>query len=236
MTTRYLFSLAAALGLSCSFPTYAAVLADYPFTGNSPASVDTEPLTDATNVIFGAFSGGAGSQTITSNELRVPTNATGDVGADSDTLAEALALGNYVTFTIETKGNTVSFSELTFDHSFVNALVGTSSSIAVMSSATGFSNGDELAVYTFTGNVGNSGPLTRTIDLSSEISLQNVTTDVEFRLYFYDNSDTGARYTAVDNIVLEGSAVPEPAGAGLLAAGVGVVTLWRRRRMRAVCA
>lgn len=221
----------AALGAAMTAvqPADAAVvpLASYPFTGNSAASTDTETSTTASAVTFGPFTNGTGTATLTTSQMRAPTNTTGIAGPDADTLAEAIAQGTYATFTLQTNGVPTDLSSLTFNHGFQDALVGTSATVAVLTNLTGFGAGDALASYTFAGVAGNTAPIPRSVDLTTQPLLQNLTGSVEVRLYFYDNSDTGSRYTIVDDLTLNG-VVPEPAMLGVF--GSAFVGLLARRR------
>ena len=83
-------------------------------------------------------------------------------------------------------------------------------------------------------NANNTGAFTGmnnySIDLSS-LGLLNTGQTIEFRLGFSDNRGGGSNLMGhyVDNFVLSGTAIPEPASLGLLGlAGVGLLA--RRRR------
>ncbi|WFB35947.1 hypothetical protein P3T73_17480 [Kiritimatiellota bacterium B12222] len=211
----------------------AAIMADYHFTSDSSASSDVEALTSAGDWEFGSFAGNNTSPQpeINAEEVQSTTGATGLTGADGDTLAEALANDAFYSFTLNTGGNTVSFSQLTFDHSFTNG-AGTTSTIALFTSLTGFAEADQLADFTFTSITGDTAVVPRSLTLSSIGELQDFTSNVEFRFYLYDNSDTGSRVTHVDNVMLEGTAavIPEPASLWLVLCGfIGFLTLKSRK-------
>ncbi len=213
-------------------PAGAAIVASYSFDSNSAASADAHLETTATNVTFGPFSNSDGSPPsadINSNALRVNTGATGMNAGQANTLGGAtgsIALGAYASFAVQSLGNTLEFTSLTFDHWFFNGS-NTNASVAVMTSLTGFTAGNELVTFTFAGVTGNSTIEPRIVNLNVP-ALQDVVGNVEFRFYFFDNSDTGARAAFFDNIVVNANVVPEPAILGL--AGFGAAGLVRRRR------
>jgi len=211
-------------------PASAAVLADYDFAGDSRASSDTDLMTEAADLVNGPFTGGTGSPNVTGNQLVITTNMTGTGTGDSDTLAKSIALGNYVSFTLDNLGNTVSFTGFSFDQSLFNGNP-TSVSASVFSSVGGFADAaDSLGTFNIDA-AGDAGPFNRSLDLSGVAELQNVSANTEWRIYFFDNSDTGARSQNIDNIILQGTVVPEPASASLLLGATGLLIL-RRQRVR----
>lgn len=218
-------------------------LADYPFTGNSTASVDAESQTLATSITYSTFvnsySGNTFTPTVTSDYLRISTQATGggnNVATSGDELSEAIANNAYFAFKLQLSGNSVSLDTLTFDHQLINAntAAATVVNVAVFAGTPGFtaSVGGQLNAFqiSYQGSVGNLDSLVygRSIDLSIVPAMQDRTTDVEFRFYVYDNSHS-TRYSRFDNIQLAGT-VPEPAMIGTLAVATGFACIRRRRR------
>ncbi len=65
------------------------------------------------------------------------------------------------------------------------------------------------------------------IDLTGP-SFQGLSDPVTFRIYLYDGNSSTIRIIAIDNVVLNGSVVPEPSSALLL--GVSALILLTRRR------
>lgn len=217
--------LTVAVGMAAPHPARADVLAVYSFEANSAASSDAQPDTGADDLAFGPFTGGTfeAGTAIASNALRLGTNTTGTSAGDSDTLAESLSLGNYVSVTLKPNANSVSLSSLTFDHAFVNG-AGTTSNVSVFTNLMGFAEGDVLDTFTFTTVTGDTAVTERTVDLATGLpELQGVTTDIELRLYFWDNSDTGSRLTVIDDLQLNGTVVPEPGSVSLLLVAAGLI-------------
>lgn len=213
----------------------AVVLAQYQFTSNSGASTDSDLLTTASSVTFGTFTGAAASAVaaLSNNEAQVRTDATAPAsytppGTD---VSGALTNGAYITFTLLTNGNATSIGSLSFLHLFRNANPGIGNpGIAVFSSLTGFTSSDSLGTFLLgTGTNGAILSASRVIDLSSNSSFQNITGDVEFRIYFYDTSTATDRYHAIDNLVLSTEVIPEPS-VSLLAAAGALAMIRRKRR------
>lgn len=99
------------------------------------------------------------------------------------------------------------------------------STIDVRSSATGDS---------FATRVGGVVGFNNTTFVSQSVSLtgaafQGLTAPVEFRLYIFDSSTSTTRFTQIDNVVLAGTAVPEPT-TGALLAGAAMMLVFQRRR------
>lgn len=66
----------------------------------------------------------------------------------------------------------------------------------------------------------------------SALGVHSNPTTVYFRIYLWDNVNTGSDYALVDNVTVTGAVVPEPAPGALLA-GIGLVAVYGCRRTRA---
>ena len=117
-----------------------------------------------------------------------------------------------------------SFSTITLD-----AGISQSSTVGVTlrSSLTGDLNLGPTVVVNQQVNLGEKQSVS--FDLSAFDELQNVTETVEFFLYLDNQGANGIGPLFVDNLTLNGTAVPEPASAGLAALGVAGLLIRRRR-------
>jgi hypothetical protein len=163
----------------------------------------------------------------------VRTNATGDLAADGDTLAESIANASYVTFTLtNSSGSDYSLSSLAFDIWNENARANPSFfSVFGMSNQSAFTDGNEFGSFTVTDTtVGTSAGAANpaSLNLSSLSTLTNGTAIV-FRLYVADDTDINDNIYRIDNIVVNGAVIPEPSSL-LLSGLAGLVLLLRRRR------
>lgn len=194
-------------------PCHAEILVSYEFTGASAAQ--TSGSATGTNVTFGAFTGGGAAGTIgfsgSTNSIYARWNATGATATDGDTLAEAITLGNYATFTLtNSTGQAVDLTNLTFDIFFEPYTTGVETSVFVMSDSSGFTDGDQLGGVTYASGTAPGladTPDTITADLSSLGNLAASDT-IEFRLYFVDDSDSNNHLFRVDNVTVNGTVVP----------------------------
>ncbi len=208
----------------------AAILADYDFTGSSLASVDSNAqsvagaFAKASVFSESGFSDGDGSflfvtsqRTPMSEELAISTNA-------------------YLSFTVTAEaGSSLNLTSLTFGTAWYTTTAASSgvTNFVIRSSIDNYSA--NLAVYSDSPGQGNTSTPTftgREIDLSGS-SFQSIS-GVTFRIYIWDVLTGGTRHAAVDDVILNGTAissVPEPSSVAL-AAGlvIGAFATLRRRR------
>lgn len=210
----FAFAICSLVALICSIasPSRAQVVAQYDFSGGDPNSIDIDATTSADPFMLGPFSNGSSSPGFSSSSgtAFVRTNATGG-GSSNNTLADAISGDDYFSFTLDTLGNSKDLTSLTFDHLISSATASVSFDVSVMSSITGFTDpNDALASFNFSGVSGSVGPENRLVDLASfGTTFEGLTSTVEFRFYFYDNSTSNSRIHRIDNVILT-AGIPQP--------------------------
>lgn len=236
-------------------PAQAAVLVDFKMTADGQAlnsSLSVSPTTTAANVTVSGLLNQAGQATTNSNNFNGGTDRvsiwTTALASNGDvSFANAVALGNYVTFSITADAG----FNITLDSISFQVAAATSSATAnrafhlVSETSTGaFGASSTVLESDATPNAGGSIPLqasnpidTVPMDYSVSLSSLAVINEGETRHFrFYIQADTASQGIAFDDIVLNGTVaantIPEPASFALLAglAGIGLAGLRRRRR------
>lgn len=192
-------------------------------------------------IVFFDFEDGTGTtlSAATSDSNVVPTDWTGGPNGDltnstgqnkqaldirsrpvgSSTEAAALANNAYATMTLTPdSGWVINFDSMELE--FVAGGAAGDRSLFIRSSLDGFANNLFSAVTTTTTQ--SSG----LIDLSA---FSGITVPVEFRIYTYNDIGNSDRSVIVDTFQINGTVIPEPVSASLLALG-GLVLLRRRSR------
>ena len=218
--TLTVLSILALTALAAS-PAKAVILANYDFTTNT-ASGDSEPLTAAST--FDDFGWISQFSTVDSNQYRAVQ--TGSVPGSFDA-------GIYFTFTLTIPAlTTADLTSLTFDGIFENAAIGPVSYF-VRSDAGGDAFATDLAISPGNQVTADDTLTPKTVSLAAA-TFQGLSTPVEFRIYFTDNSNSGSatRLSGIDNVVLNGdiTAVPEPTSVAFLIGGGCLLVLLRRRQ------
>jgi hypothetical protein len=232
------FAALLSLGAIASSASASIVVAEYEFTAASTSSIDSDSLTTAGEYDATIYSSGSGISGSSESAYFFPDDT-------ESSLANAISVGGYQSFTLdlETSGATISLESLYFDQEFWNTAssLTTSVSIFIGTSETDFDEvSDALATFTIDGADYTDGSTAvvedQYIDLSGITELQDLTTNLEVRLYFYDNSTADNRTQRIDNIVLTASSViPEPASLALLfsLASFGTTIFMRRGKRTA---
>lgn len=216
----FVFALTVLLGVYAK----ADILANYPFTGSSRASTDTDANSSASLLTDGAG--------FTSTFDVVRGNPTPSIGVSSDLIdgtsnATAVTANDYVTFTI-TPGLSMSLTSLTLDAAnYTNDTVFSAESFFLRSSVNSFASNIGSTQNILAGSNGVFAPFS--FDLTGA-SFQNVSSAIEFRIYLQDSITDADRGILLDNVVLNGVAVPEPATYMLL--GIGLLVGAQRLRRK----
>jgi hypothetical protein len=204
-------------------------LANYPFTGSSQASTDTDP-----NSTAGTFGDGSGwTSTIDASRGNVaPSISVVSTLTDGTSQAGAVTANDYWTFTITpSAGMALNLSNLSFDYAnYSSDATFPSETFFARSSQDGFAANLAAGVNASAASAGTFA--TSSITLGA--AFQNVTVPVEFRIYVFDGTTNAARGALLDNIVLSGTtaAVPEPATLMMLVLGGGLLASVQRIRGR----
>ena len=182
----------------------AQVRAQYTFDGGSPSSIDTDATTTASDITFGAFTGGPGGGSTgfsaSSGTAFVRATATGAATADGDELADALLNDAYVSFTFDPLAASIDLAELQYDYRITDA-ASLDFTVSLLSDVGGFNDTSVLDTFTFNGG-GNTPTQTQLVDLSAVTGFSSVTSPIEFRFYLHDGSNGNSRIHRLDNIIL----------------------------------
>ncbi len=200
----------------------ADVLANYSFSGSSRGSFDSDLNTAAS-----VFNDGPG-WVASIDPLRgnpAPCIAVGSNQTDGTTQGGAVTAEDYYTFTITPNpGGMMSLTTLSFDFAnYTNSGAFPTENIFTRSSLDNFSVNLAGAV---TVTAGSSGAFTHADISLTAAGFQNATGPIEFRLYIYDSTTSVDKGALLDNVVLVGSAIPEPSVYMLL--GVGILLCGQR--------
>jgi len=221
---------ACAILLSCvvsADPAKAAVVASYGFTGGSfgsPNLVSTDTDLGTTASDLGA---GAGAN-LNSSGAGNPARSLFLNNSDSADEASAIADSSFYTFTITPGAFPLDLMSIDFE--FQRDDLDGISTYSIRSDA----GGDNFATQLFEGAIaggttGISDFFAQSAPLSSVASLQGLNSATELRLYFF-GATAGSNVAArLDNLVLNGTAIPEPSSFAMLL-GSGAIMLRRRKR------
>ena len=199
----------------------AAVLALYEFNpGDRTGSSDIDPDSNAQDIVFGNATG----QTVSYNSSNQLEYGNSDYFGGNNATArnDALAAGQYVAVTVDAlPGLELNLDSFSFEY---NRRQSAPRRVALYAAT----NGGSAFTFLQTQTTGNSSFLQPfDYDLSTLSAYQGLTS-VEFRIVpFEDNSNRAP--LRIDNIILNGEVIPEPASLVLLGAG-SLLMLSRRRK------
>ena len=207
----------------------AEVIASYGFN-DSAISSDAQPNTSA-----GIFSNGSGVNPFTYSGLGIPAKSAdlNNSGFYQTSRTGAIAQDDYLSFSVGVDSSyAVGFGSLSF-YTLRDATggAGAPDSYSVFTSQDGFAT----SVGTDIGGIVATTDTTftqHTLDLSGFANLQSVTDSTEFRVYMWTTTGiagSSQRQFRLDEVVLDGTVIPEPAAMGLL--GIAAAGLLFSRRM-----
>jgi len=213
--------------IGITLPTQAAIIASYDFSADLSANI-FDPNVTAND--FVASAGIAGGRSGFNQNLFERTNQT-----TSTDLTTAVANNEFFSFTVDVNpGAVLDLTSLSVDlgYSRVLGLPTDQLTIEVLSSIDGFTDADSIGSLTsITTNTGQNILQNLTVDLSGP-DFQNLTTPIEFRFYLYDDANDNDTIHRIDNVVLNGTAIPEPSTLTLLlGASLTMLIGFRRKRM-----
>lgn len=217
-----------ALIISFGIHAKADVLANYPFTGSSRASTDTDPNSSASLITDGAG--------IVSSIDAVRGNPTPSLGISADQIdgtsnATAVTANDYVTFTL-TPVTSMSLTNLTLDAAnYTNDGTFSAESFFLRSSVDAFAANVGTTQNILAGSNGVFAPFSFSL---AGAGFQNVASPIEFRIYFQDTNSDPDRGVLLDNIIVNGTAaaVPEASTLAMIAVGAGLLAGVQRLRRK----
>lgn len=204
----------------------AATIANYNFDSRSLNSADSDLLSDADPFVI-SFGTGASTTSTAGGTAYVFSNRVAGTPTTPGDETAAITLDRYFAFTVRPiAGQKLDFTSIIFDIKF-DSSVG-SATWFVRSSADSYSQtlGSFVApVSTVDTPITPSSPI-------SLASMAQATGDVTFRLYLFDDQDSGSLPHRLDNVILEADVLPVPEPASLVLAVMGAAMIARRRCRR----
>ncbi len=198
-------------------------VAHYPFTGNSPASFDPDPLSTASNL------SSVGLGPLAYATIGVPAPA---LRLSAQNVPNSFSLSSYLSFTVTPNpGHVLNLNEFSFDIARVFSTGVYTVNYEVRSSVDGF------AAAVLSGTVTTGSGVWGNVMTTLGPSFMNLS-GVEFRVYFTDSNDSKLNSILLDNITVVGTTVliPEPETA-VAAVGLGLLGMlpWLRKHTSRRC-
>ncbi len=229
--------LLACLATVFSAPAHSAILVAYDFNGGngSPTSADPGVTTDP--IIPHGSINHVNRPVIYPNSgtngwAAAPTSEIIGTSGVPGTEATAYSGNDYFSFKVTpASGFALSLTQLKFSTAFHSS--GTFNLTGwyfVRSSRDGFAANIGSVYSELHVNSTNPAFTERVLDLSGA-AYQGIASDVTFRIYLYDNSNSETRWMAIDDVILEGTAspIPEPSGLALMLPGLALLVRKKRR-------
>lgn len=217
-------AVCAAAVILASTSAHAAILAKYNLDGTG-ASSDTDANSIAQPFQVNSAGGGISSST---NTAFLRSNYTGS------TEATALSDTDYMTFELDaTPGHVLDLTSLVFDFGSSTGTGSMTNAVYVQSSVDGFGPiaATVLAAYQSTHSNTGGQPVVNTISPIVDLTdarFQGLSS-ITFHLSFADTIDDSGYINRIDNVIINGTAVPTPAA---LPGGLALLTLAGLRRRR----
>jgi len=215
--------------LTCCLTVSASIIAHYPITGGSAASIDSEPNSLAGNADIGGGPQADWGFSGSTNTVFARTQAIDGIFGTPGSEAGSVAANDYLGFTVSPAVSyAMHLTSLTFDTDYHGSHASQTLEMNwfVRSSLDGFAATIPSSTFTEAYTRREAINLTnRVVDLSTP-AFQALTTPTEFRVYVWDDSVSDRRYARFDNVVLNGSlvsTVPEPPTLAL--AGLGFMSV-----------
>lgn len=193
-------------GLACGQTTRA--LYDFADVA-SQASIDTDLDTTASDFDVnptGALTGSGSGPSFSSSSFSAFVRCS---QTSATTLADAIANDQYSNFTITVDNGPQSISNFAFRHFVTSFNATVDYNVAVMTSLTGFTDGDEIEVI--------QPSTAATTGITSDILLLDpaftdiaAATVIEFRLYYFDDSSAQSQIYRIDDVEVFIQDLPDP--------------------------
>jgi len=211
--------------------SYAAVLAEYAFTGGSASATNADANVTANDFTVGAGISGLAGFSGTSNSAFARTT-----GTTGSTLSFATAFANDDFFSVIIGANSGYYMDLdsfTFDYGYTST-VDQSGDLRYYVTTSVDNHAAFLNFDTVTSVSINNPTPTYPLSNNTDLSAFNYVwdgSDIEFRIYLSDQYNLGDVIHRIDNVILNGtiSVVPEPSSVALLGLG-GLALMLRRKR------
>jgi hypothetical protein len=222
------FFLACTALVTIAASANADVLANYSFDGSVRTSFDTNSETTAS-----PFSDGPGFASLldATRGNSAPSISVDTAQTDGNTNAAAVTANDYFTFTITPAGGfALNLTNLSIDYAnYTNDGTFPAISFFVRSSINNFSANIGSTVNV---TAASAGAFANTSFNLTGAAFQNVTTPIEFRIYVQDGIADPDRGILLDNIILNGTAVPEPSTYAMIGLGATLLVGMQRFRRR----
>ena len=206
----------------------ADILANYSFDGSVRTSFDDDPNSTAS-----AFSDGAGFAGLidATRGNSAPSIGVDTSQTDANTNAGAVTANDYFTFTITPAGGfALNLTNLSVDYAnYTNDGTFPAVSFFLRSSINNFSSNIGTTVNV---TAGSNGVFANTSFTLTGATFQNVSSPIEFRLYVQDGIADPDRGILFDNVILNGTAVPEPSTYAMMGLGAALLVGFQRFRRK----